>query len=93
MSACLLQAASLVHYDETPIAQTSVEQLDLNSFGEYFQRIYEQPFEEADIPLVSTLSNMRFMVMDQRGNLRLSLAGLLLFVKRPQDFLYHTYIN
>ncbi|MBV7331012.1 ATP-binding protein [Chloroflexi bacterium TSY] len=68
----LLQAASLVHYDEIPVAQTSVEQLDLNSFGEYFQRIYEQSFEEAGIPLVSTLSNMRFMVMDQRGNLRLS---------------------
>jgi ATP-dependent DNA helicase RecG len=88
----LLQAASLVHFDEIPIGNTSSADLELEAFGEYYQRIYEQPLEEADVPLTPMLANMRFLVQDLRGEQRLSLAGLLLFGKRPQDFLSHAYI-
>ena len=89
----LLQSASLVHFDEIPIGKTSSADLELEAFGEYYQRIYEQPLAQADIPLTPMLENMRFLVTDLRGEQCLSLAGLLLFGKRPQDFLPHGYIS
>lgn len=89
----LLQAASLVHVDETPIDRTSQADLDLDAFGVYYQRIYEQPLDEADVPLTPMLENMRFLVTDFRRESRLSLAGLVLFGKRPQDMLTHAYIS
>jgi ATP-dependent DNA helicase RecG len=89
----LLQSASLVYVDEIPIGKTSRADLELEAFGAYYQRIYEQPLEEADVPLTPMLENMKFLVTDLRGEQRLSLAGLLLFGKQPQDFLSYAYIS
>ncbi|MEZ4711005.1 MAG: ATP-binding protein [Caldilineaceae bacterium] len=89
----LLQSASLVHVDEVPIAGTTIDDLDLEAFGKYYERIYEQPLSESDVPLKPMLENMRFLAQDLRGDDRLSMAGLLLFGKRPQDFVYHAYIS
>jgi predicted HTH transcriptional regulator len=63
------------------------------AFGAYYQRICEQPLEEADVPLTPMLENMKFLVTDLHGEQRLSLAGLLLLGKRSQDFLSHAYIS
>lgn len=89
----LLQAASLIHIDEIPMDRTTQADLDLDAFGSYYQRIYEQPLDEADVPLTSMLENMRFLVTDFRGEDRLSLAGLVLFGKQPQNILTHAYIS
>ncbi|MDH3599717.1 MAG: putative DNA binding domain-containing protein [Candidatus Tectomicrobia bacterium] len=89
----LLQAASLIHFDEIPMHEVSSDDLELSAFGEYYERIYEQPLDAADVPLIPMLENMRFLVTDLRGESRLSLAGLLLFGKQPQDFLSHAYIS
>ncbi len=89
----LLQAASLMHIDEIPMDRTTQADLDLDAFGAYYQRIYEQPLDEADVPFTSMLENMRFLVTDLRGAHRLSLAGLVLFGKQPQNILTHAYIS
>ncbi len=89
----LLQSASLIHYDEIPIGQTSIRDLDMAAFGEYYQRIYERPLVESDVPLPAMLQNMRFLVDNLRGTPCLSLAGCLLFGKDPQQYIYHAYIS
>jgi len=89
----LLQSAGLLHYDEAPVPRTGLDDLDLEAFGVYYQRVYERPLQEAEVPLERMLENMRFLVNDLDGSLRLSLAGLLLFAKSPQDFLYHARIS
>lgn len=89
----MLQEASLVHFDESPVARTTVADLDLDAFAKYYQKIFEQPFAEADVPLASMLENMRFLVKDLDGTARLSIAGLLLFGQQPQDFLYYARIS
>lgn len=89
----MLQEASLVHFDESPVVHTTLTDLDLDAFAQYYQRIYEQPFTETDVPLPPMLTNMRFLVTDLEGASRLSMAGLLLFGKRPQDFLYYARIS
>lgn len=89
----LLQLAGLVHFDEMPIPRTSLDDLDVKAFGEYYQRIYGIPLPEAEVPLEPMLRAMRFLVQDIDGQARLSLAGLLLFGKQPQDYVYHARIS
>jgi hypothetical protein len=55
----------------------------MSAFRDYYQRTYEQPLDEAEVPLIPMLKNMRFLVMDVRGESRLSFAGLLLLGKQP----------
>ncbi len=89
----LLQLSGLIHYDETPIARTGVGDIDMEAFDAYYQRIYAMALPEADVPLTPMLENMRFIVRDLENLPRLSLAGLLLFGKHPQDFVYHARIS
>lgn len=89
----LLQLSGLVHYDETPVPNTRIEDLSLEAFGEYYQRVYQASLEKAEVPLTQMLKNMRFMVSDSSGQLNLSLASLLLFGKKPQDILYYARIS
>lgn len=89
----LLQLAGLVHYDEVPVAMTGVSDLDQGTFSTYYERIYHAPLETADVPLPRMLEAMRFVVRDVDGVARLSVAGLLLFGKAPQDHLYHARIS
>ncbi len=89
----LLQSAGLYHFDETPVPGTGVEQIETDALAAYYRRIFEQPLEASDVPLPSMLGNMRFLVPDVDGALRLSVAGLLLFGKKPQDHLYHARIS
>lgn len=89
----LLQLSGLVHYDETPILQTGIDDLSLDAFGEYYQHVYEAPLAEAEVPLPEMLENMRFLVRDSEGHAHLSLASLLLFGKKPQDTLYYARIS
>lgn len=89
----MLQDASLVHFDESPVARTTLANLALDTFATYYQKIFEQPFAEADVPLASMLENMRFSVKDLDNIARLSVAGLLLFGSQPQDFLYYARIS
>ncbi len=89
----LLQLSGLIHYDETPVPRTDIDDFSLDAFGPYYRRIYQAPLPEADIPLPRMLENMRFIVRDIEDRARLSLAGLLLFGKQPQDFLYYARIS
>jgi ATP-dependent DNA helicase RecG len=89
----LLQMAGLFHFEETPVSRTSIDDLDVAAFGAYYRRIYERPLESAEMPLPRMLENMRLLVTDLDGAHRLSVAGLLLFGKQPQDFLYHARIS
>jgi ATP-dependent DNA helicase RecG len=89
----LLQLAGLIHYDEMPIPETDIDDFTLDAFGRYYRRIYQAPLSEADMPLPRMLENMRFIVRDIEDRARLSLAGLLLFGKQPQDFLHHARVS
>ncbi|MBN1876001.1 MAG: putative DNA binding domain-containing protein [Anaerolineae bacterium] len=89
----LLQLSGLVHYDEIPVPRTTVADLDMEAFEDYYRRVYAIPWVDDEIPLGPLLENMRFVVPDLEGQPRLSLTGVLLFAERPQDFLYHARIS
>ena len=79
----LLQSADLVHADEVPVEGTTMADIDLDHFREFFERQYAEPLEEAlerdAISLVQILHNLGLA----RDN-TLNLAGLLLFGRDPQ---------
>ena len=89
----LLQAAGLLHFDETPVSRTGLNDMDIDAFGAYYQHIFNQPLSKAEVPLSRMLKNMRFLVYDLNNDERLSVASLLLFGKRPLDFMYHARIS
>ena len=89
----LLELAGMYHNDETPVPGAGIEQLDRDAFARYYYRVYEHLLGKADVPLEPMLLNMRFLAPDLEGELRLSLAGLLLFGKMPQDYVHFARIS
>lgn len=83
----LLQAAGLVHFDETPILGTSIADFDGAVFQEFLERTLGTGVEQAGLPLQQLLLNRRLMVTDLDNVPRLSVAGLLVFGKDPQRFM------
>lgn len=77
----LFQQAGLIYADEVPIAGTTVADIDHRALEEYFESRYQEPLEESNQPLERLLQNMG-LVRDGA----LTLAGLLLFAKKPERF-------
>jgi ATP-dependent DNA helicase RecG len=89
----LLAAAGLFHFEETPVARTTPNDLDTEVFADYYERVYGEPFVQAEVPFQRMLENMRFVVYDVAEVARLSVAGLLLFGKKPQEYLRYSGIS
>ena len=77
----LFQQAGLIYADEVPVAQATVADIDHRAFGEYFESRYREPLEDTDQSLARLLQNMG---LARDG--ALTLAGLLLFAKKPERF-------
>ena len=89
----LLQAAGMVHFDETPVPGTSIRDLDVAAFEAFLQRALNSGIEEAGLPLQSLLLNRRLMVPDFDDTPRMSVAGLLMFGREPQTLMAHSRIS
>jgi ATP-dependent DNA helicase RecG len=77
----LFQQAGLIYADEVPVAQTTVADIDHRALEEYFENRYREPLADTDQSLERLLRNMG-LVRDGA----LTLAGLLLFGKKPERF-------
>ena len=65
--------------DEIPVDGTSIEDFNLKSFGDVYEKIYEESVEDVDLSIKKLLNNLDLMEDDN-----LTLGGLLLFGNRPQ---------
>ena len=77
----LFQQAGLIDADEAPVAQATVAEIDHRALAEYFENRYREPLADTDQSLARLLQNMG-LVRDGA----LTLAGLLLFAKKPERF-------
>ena len=79
----MFQSGDLVHADEVPVAGTTVGDIDLKHFGDYFAKQYGESIDKAletdRLSLGQLLSNLG-LVRDES----LNLAGLMLFGSAPQ---------
>ena len=77
----LLQSSGTLLAEEASIAQTSVDDIDIDFFHRFFEKEFEQPFEKTGLDLSQTLTNLSVL-----NNGRLTMAGLLFFSKNPQQY-------
>lgn len=76
----LMQASETLYADEMPVYESGISDLDLYFFREFYRANYDLNIEQTGLSIEKILSNLKLMRDD-----RLTLAGLLLFGKRPQS--------
>ena len=79
----MFQSADLVHADEVPIEGTTSGDLDLEHFGNFFEKHYGEPLnnilDKEGISLGQLLNNIGLA-----REATLNLAGVMLFARNPQ---------
>lgn len=88
----LFQRAGLAQYDLFPVPRTTIEDIDLKLVDRYFEAIYHQKLEEAEITRIELLKNLEVLT-NYEGREVCSVAGLLLFGRNPQKYLPQTNIS
>lgn len=78
----MFQSAQLVHGDDVPVPGTSIADIDLDYFREFFKTRFEQELNDQNLSLGQVLSNMRVLSNDL-----LTVTGVLLFAKNPRAIL------
>ncbi len=84
----LFQAVESHFYEETLVLQADVSALDLGAFEAFCRDVLDEVFDD---PLV--LLEKWKMVRKREGKRHPTVAGLLLFGRRPQDFLPYAYLT
>ncbi len=86
----IAQAAGELHYDESPVLGTGLDDLSLPAFGAYHELQFGYPLEEqlaqSSMSLPTLLRNLR-LLYDLDGQPALSVACVLIFGVSPQRFL------
>lgn len=77
----LFAESDLLHAGETPINDSTSNDLDEDFFDEFYKEIHGSSSKDEGKPLLQLLQNMNLAKGDH-----LNLAGLLLFGKNPQKF-------
>lgn len=76
----LLQSSGHLYADEMPVDNTNLRDIDLELFKSFYEHRTGEKFEGLDLPLEKVMSNLKLMV-----NGKLTLAGLLVFGKKPEE--------
>ena len=75
----LFQKSNLIHADETTVSGSTVADLDLDYFKEYFQKRFGRNIDDEKLSLPKILENMNLLKDDL-----LTMSGTLLFATAPQ---------
>ncbi|MDO5652076.1 MAG: putative DNA binding domain-containing protein [Moraxella sp.] len=75
----MFQQSGLVHADELPIRHSSITDVDMDYFANFFEKEYGDSLDNQNLEPKILLQNMNLMVGDE-----LNYAGGLLFAKKPQ---------
>jgi ATP-dependent DNA helicase RecG len=84
----LFQATESLYYDETPVWRATLNHLEPVSFDRFLRQVFGKGVDEQGIPYATLLRNLGLLKDDHP-----TIAGLLFFGWRPQDFLPHAQIN
>ncbi len=76
----LLQSSGHLYADEMPVDGTNLTNIDINLFKSFYEKRTGEKFEERDIPLEKVMSNLKLLTDE-----KLTLAGLLVFGKKPEE--------
>jgi ATP-dependent DNA helicase RecG len=88
----MLQQSGLYHFDETPVNETTLADLDRDAFRNYFEKISQQPIEATGISWERLLEGTRVATTVDEVQ-RLTVSGLLVFGKEPQRYMRQSRIS
>ena len=74
----LFQKSNLLHADEMPVVGTTITDLDIDYFKDFFQKRFVKSLDEESLPLPKILENMNLMKDDS-----LTISSTLLFANTP----------
>jgi ATP-dependent DNA helicase RecG len=74
----MFQSAGIVHADEVPVNSMDISALDVDYFGNFFEKNFGESIDVQEEDLPGILKNMNLMHED-----RLNLTAALLFAKNP----------
>ncbi|OGB99072.1 hypothetical protein A2V82_11125 [candidate division KSB1 bacterium RBG_16_48_16] len=77
----LFEEADILHADQIPVEESTLDDLDSDYFDQFYQREYGHGYKEEGINLNQLLANLNLGKKN-----RLNLAGVLLFGKNPQKY-------
>lgn len=89
----LFQSAQIVHYDLTPIYNTSISDLDMRKIKDYFFKFRELIIDEYSTEWIEKLLINTEILIESDGEKLVTLAGMLLFGKNPQRHLFQSGIT
>lgn len=78
----MFQPAQLVHGDDVPIQGSSISDIDLEYFREFFRKRFDRELDAQGLSLAQVLTNMRLL-----NNGLLTVSGALLFANDPTPLL------
>ncbi|WP_395147513.1 RNA-binding domain-containing protein [Moraxella atlantae] len=81
----IFQQTALIHADELPVAFSSIKDVDMTTFSQFFENEYGESLDEQSLTPSQLLENMNLMSVTHSSNEPvLNYAGALLFAKKPQ---------
>jgi len=89
----LFQAAQMVHYDLTPVYQTSIADLDMRKLKDYFLKFREINIDEYPKQVIERVLVNTEIMIESGGEKLVTVAGMLLFGKNPERYLKQTGIT
>lgn len=81
----LFEASKTIYYDELPVPNASIEDINLKYFEEFLKKSLEREIRDFGIKTDNLLKNMKILTLYE-GDLVTTTGGLLFFGKHPE---YH----
>ena len=90
----LLAARSLlVPFEERPVLNASINDIDIERFRSYYQRRFGATPEERGLPIPQLLANFKLALKDEDGHWHPTNLGTLLFSEQPNKWLDGAFID
>ncbi|MBI4653015.1 putative DNA binding domain-containing protein [Candidatus Kuenenbacteria bacterium] len=81
----IYQDAGIIDYDQCPVKESSLTDIDQNKVNQYFHQVYNKDIYNESIDLEQLFCNLKILKQNN-NNLTTTVGGLLLFGKDPQKF-------
>jgi len=88
----LFQTRGKVQFDESPVANSSLDDLDRKLFNDYYEKVFKTKPPKAELELKKILLKNLILTQEEKKQI-LTIAGLLVFGQNPQQFLHYSGIT
>lgn len=89
----LYQSTRSLYYDELPVPETGLAELDIAYFEKFFEEFHSRKIVDIGLSLHDLLKSMKLFTQTDDQKAVFSLAGLLLFGKNPQQHIPYAKIT